>query len=166
MAQARRLAERMAAESFSLVQASPRERARQTAEAIVGRVGTARLEAHEALDEVDFGSWAGQDFATLATDPLWRNWNERRSCSRPPEGEAMREVQDRITGHIARLAALVPIGAVVLVSHAEVIRAALLHFLGLSLDAWARLEISPASITRVALGAQGATVVGLNEVIG
>jgi Histidine phosphatase superfamily (branch 1) len=43
----------------------------------------------------------------------------------------------------------------VAVGHGDVIRAALLHYLGLSLDGYARIEISPAGISKVAVGDWG-----------
>ncbi len=56
-----------------------------------------------------------------------------------------------------------PAGPVALVTHAEVIRAALLHCLGEPLDRYASLRIDPASISTVHLHADGARVVALNE---
>ena len=46
------------------------------------------------------------------------------------------------------------------------IRAALIYFLGLSLDAWRLIEISPASITKLVVNDEGATVLGVNEAVG
>ena len=46
------------------------------------------------------------------------------------------------------------------------IRAALLHGLGLSLDDWSRFEIAPASISKVALDERGARVIAVNNVVG
>ena len=99
-------------------------------------------------------------------DLRWRRWNERRSLARAPEGESMLEVQGRVVRHIERARAVWPDGALALVSHAEVIRAALIYFLGLSLDAWRLIEISPASITKLVVNDEGATVLGVNEAVG
>jgi broad specificity phosphatase PhoE len=161
--QAARLGERMRAERFDLIHSSPRERTVETAWAIARACGAAPVETHEALDEVDFGSWSGADFAALSDDPQWRRWNERRSLARAPGGESMLEAQGRIMRHLERLSAALPERAIVLVSHAEMIRAALAYCLGASLDAWRTLEISPASISRLAISESGATVLSLNE---
>ena len=48
------------------MQASPRERASETAALIAQACGLAPVETSAALDEVDFGSWTGKDF----NDPL------------------------------------------------------------------------------------------------
>jgi len=156
----------MRVERLDHIHASPRQRATETARAIeAARGGELRVEIAEALDEVDFGAWSGCDFADLARDMAWRCWNERRSLARAPGGESMLDVQTRIMGHIERVSAAVPEGAVAVVSHAEVIRAALLYCLGLSLDAWPLLEISPASISRLSLTALGAKILGVNETV-
>jgi broad specificity phosphatase PhoE len=49
------------------------------------------------------------------------------------------------------------------VSHADVIRAALLKVLGLGLDAYDRIVVDPASCSELALWPGGGRVVSLNE---
>ena len=51
----------------------------------------------------------------------------------------MREVQDRIVAYLARLRADYPGARIALVTHAEVMRTAILHCEGLSLDAYAQV---------------------------
>jgi broad specificity phosphatase PhoE len=148
---------------FDLLQTSPRERAVETAEAIAQARAVAPPQAHEALDEVDFGRWAGINFAMLARDPQWRRWNESRGDAVTPEGESMREVTARIVGHMDEVARARPEGTALLVTHAEVIRAALLHHLGLEPGDWARIEVAPASVSRVRLDHRGVQVLGINE---
>jgi broad specificity phosphatase PhoE len=163
-AQARRLAERMGRERIDAVHSSPRERTRETAEAIAGTRGLA-VTVDDALDEVDFGAWSGNDFETLERDPSWRRWNSARSLCRTPAGESMLDVEVRVTRLIEALAARHDEGSsVVLVSHADVIKAAVCHVLGLGIDAWPRFDVAPASITTLVIGEWGAKVVTLNEV--
>ena len=56
-----------------------------------------------------------------------------------------------------------PDAAVIAVSHADVIKAALCHALGLSLDHHHRLEVSPGSISTIVGGPWGMKVHGVNE---
>src|SRR4030088_1080135 len=63
--QALALAERFANERINLVQASPRERARETARPIAERVGVT-LEIEPAVDEIDCGAWSGGSFEEVA----------------------------------------------------------------------------------------------------
>jgi probable phosphoglycerate mutase len=160
--QAGRLAQRMRRERFESIHASPRERTQETANAIGEACGVA-VQTAPALDEVDFGEWSGKTFEVLNEDSSWRHWNERRDIARTPNGESMSGVMDRVTGFMEGLRARHPTGAVVLVSHADVIKSAVCHVLGLPADRCFRFEISPASITAVAWGDWGSKLLSLNE---
>ncbi|HEX2215232.1 MAG TPA: histidine phosphatase family protein, partial [Xanthobacteraceae bacterium] len=80
-----------------------------------------------------------------------------------PGGESMGEVQQRITQHLKHTCAAHGERRVVLVSHCDVIRAAILHCLDMSLDLFARIEIAPASISTLVRGEWGCKLVSLNE---
>ncbi len=161
-AQAAAVAERLARERIAAVHASPLDRARETAAFVAGRLGLA-VEVDGGLNEIDLGGWSGRGFEELRDDPHWRLWNTARSLTRPPGGETMLEAQVRIVGALERLCAAHPDEAIALVSHADLIKAALAHILGLPLDAIARFEIGPASVSCLVAGAWGAKVLGLNE---
>lgn len=161
--QARALAARLSREPPPVViYCSPRRRTRETAQAIADATG-AGIVLHDAFDEIDFGGWTGQAFMALQNEAAWQQWNSARSTARAPGGESMVEAQARA---LAGIEALVPQHTarhVVIVSHAEIIRAVLLHHLGLSLDAYCRLEVSPASRSIVELAPWGAKVLAMNE---
>jgi broad specificity phosphatase PhoE len=164
-AQSRRLAGRLARERVTDVRSSPRERAWQTAQPIAALAGVI-VEIEPDIDEVDAGEWTGQDFGALNKDRRWRTWNAERGTARIPGGESMGEVQARTLRRIDRLCQRRAGGAHVLVSHAEVIKIVILHFLGLPLDAYSRIEIGPGSLSTVILGEWGAKIAGLNEMVG
>jgi broad specificity phosphatase PhoE len=117
----------------------------------------------DALDEIDIGEWTGLSFAELDGDPRWQQWNTCRSVARCPGGETMGEVQARVLGHLAAASAAHPEGRLVLVSHADVIKAGLLHFLGRTLDGYAAIEIAPAGVSTVVVADGGARVLRMNE---
>jgi broad specificity phosphatase PhoE len=134
--QAEALARRLGVEPIAQVISSPRKRARQTAEPIAAALNLPLVMAAQ-LDEHDAGIWSGQSFADLARDPRWRLWNERRHEVRPPAGESMAELQTRMLRYLDQLALRFPDDTIVLVTHAEPMRAALLHDRGLPLkDFW------------------------------
>ena len=162
-AQARRVATRLSRERIAAVHTSPLERARETAAPIAERLGLTP-EIQEAISEIDVGEWAGRDFASLREDPRWASWNNARGVTRPPGGETMLAVQARMVGHIERVRAARHDQAVVLVSHSDVIKAALLYFLGMPIDGYRLLDISPASISTLVIGDWGAKVLSINEV--
>lgn len=133
---------------FTRVQSSPRQRAVETAEIIAEGTGI-EVEVCAALDELDFGAWTGRTFEDLATEPRWARWNNERGSTRPPGGEDMEEAQARIVAHLRLLHERYPKGRIAIVTHAEIIRAAVLHAMSLPLDNWWGIEVAPASITRL-----------------
>jgi broad specificity phosphatase PhoE len=162
--QAQRLAVRLARESVASVQASPLERAHETAKPIAMRIGQS-VEICEAITEIDFGSWSGMDFDALSNDPSWLAWNGARGVNRPPDGETMLEAQTRIVGAMERLRRSYCDKGVVLVSHSDVIKAALLYHLGSPIDSYSRFDIDPASISTLVIGSWGSKILRLNEVV-
>ncbi|MEL6064642.1 MULTISPECIES: histidine phosphatase family protein [unclassified Methylobacterium] len=159
-AEAQALARRLAGSGAGTLLASPRERTAETAAPIAAALGLT-VATEPDLDEIAFGAWTGRTFDALADDPDWTAWNTARATARPPGGEGMAEAQERIVRVLDRFA---QDGApVILVSHGDVIRAALLKILGLGLDAYDRIVVDPASCSELALWPGGGRVVSLNE---
>jgi broad specificity phosphatase PhoE len=161
-AQVEALVERLASFRITHIQSSPRDRALQTAGPIARRCGLV-IEVCKALDEVDFGPWTGRWFRDLAADPCWRRWNEERAQGIVPGGERMVTAQARIVTHLLRMHAQRPSARIVMVSHAEVIRAAVLQVLAMSLDEWRAVDVGPASIMAVRVLQHGCDLIGLEE---
>jgi broad specificity phosphatase PhoE len=151
------LAMSFAGEPIVEIHSSPRERALQTAEPIAAHLGL-RTKIVPALDELDYGEWAGRCFAELASDPHWHRWNAQRGSSCPPRGETMRAVQDRVLAHLEFLRLDHPGAIVALVTHAEVIRAVLLYARAIPLDLFHTIEVPPASVSRLELSSTGRMV--------
>jgi broad specificity phosphatase PhoE len=160
--QARDLAHRLRTEHIDVAQSSPRRRALQTARQVLqGR--DLVLETEEALDEIDVGEWGGESFAHLSQVPSWQMWNTARHLHRAPGGEGMLDVQQRIVSHLLELRRDHPDRVVLLVTHAEVIRCALLYCLGVPVFAYASIDVSPAAIVRLELGERCCRLIALNE---
>ena len=163
--QAQALAERFANEDdIASIHTSPLERAVETAEPIAARLGRIAERSSDII-EIDFGAWSGKSFDMLADDRHWTSWNSSRSTSRPPGGETMLEAQARIVRAMEQLRRLHSGRSVILVSHGDVIKAALLYYLGMPIDSYARLDVSPASISTLAVGDWGSKVLRMNEVL-
>jgi broad specificity phosphatase PhoE len=160
--QAHLLAERFERERISCVQSSPRLRARQTAQSIATKLELP-VEIVPDVDELDTGAWTGLPFDELAKDPRWHRWNAARGSARVPDGETMRELQDRVLGHLAYVRTGHPNGRVVIVSHAEPIRAVLLHYKGIPLDDFARVRVGLATVTTLLICEQSGEVISENE---
>jgi broad specificity phosphatase PhoE len=162
-AEASRLAERFRSERIDAVYSSPLERATQTAAPIAAALGLPP-EIDEDINELDLGDWTGAAFGDLSTKQDWQWWNAARGQHRPPGGETMIEVQVRISRWLEAVRTRFPQGAVIAVSHGDVIKAALAFVLGLSLDHHDRLEIDPGSISMIQTGEWGLKVLRVNEV--
>jgi len=160
--QARRLAKRLAHEGVTLVQSSPRERARQTAEAIAEQ-SCAPVEVVPEIDEVDVGEWTGRRMTELETDSRWLVWNSERDAARAPGGESIADVRARVWAHLLALPTRHPGGRIALVSHAEIIRTVVLHCLGLPFSAFGMVEIGPASVTTLVMDAFGPKIIAVNK---
>jgi probable phosphoglycerate mutase len=145
-----------------LIQSSPRHRARQSASILAEHFGLV-TEIAPAVDEIDVGDWTSLTFDELEQDPRWRLWNERRSSHRPPHGESMLEVRHRIVRHLEELRESTVKGPIVIVSHAEPIRAALLHYLGLSPDDFLSIKVDPASISTLLIKPTHIEIAGINQ---
>jgi probable phosphomutase (TIGR03848 family) len=161
--QAEQLAARLAGDGIAAVYSGPLERVRETARPLAERLSL-EVRAASELDEIDLGEWSGQSFEALARRDDWRRFNAVRSCTRAPGGELMLEAQARAVALLQRLCGERPGAAVAAVSHADVIKAVLAYYLGLPLDLAQRLEVSPASVSVLALEEWGPRVLCVNSV--
>lgn len=159
-AAARLVASRLGGDARPRLLASPLERAQETAAAVAVALGLT-VETEEALHEVDVGAWTGRPLYELHGEPGWGHWNAARGSARPPEGESAAEIAARMGALLDRFREDGP--PVILVSHAEPIRVAGLTLLGLGLDAYDSLALSPAGLCEFALWPGGGRLVAWNE---
>jgi len=163
-AQAARLGAALASEPIDRIVHSPLDRTSETAAAIAAARGSAvPVAAAAGLIEIDLGEWTGRSWQDFGDDPAWRDWNERRGSARIPGGETMGEAQARIVGCLAALAREADGRTVAVVSHSDMIRAAVAHVLELPLDRLLSFDVDVASVTRVVWGEWGARLLSLNE---
>jgi len=79
-----------------------------------------------------------------------------------PDGESFMEMQTRMTDALARIVERHRGGVVVAVSHADPIKAALAHALGMHLDLFQRLNVA-GSITTIVYTSGPPMVLGMNS---
>ena len=147
---------------IAAVYASPMERAQETAQPIARAVGR-RVRTDAGLNECDFGEWTGKRLANLRRRPEWRTVQQYPSGFRFPKGESFAEMQTRMTGAVAALVQRHPGEAIVAVSHADTVKAALNDALGSHLDQFQRIVVSPCSISAVLYTAGGPIVLAANS---
>lgn len=149
--EAERLAERLRRVSLTGIYSSPLERCMETAETVAaGRRLEVRVE--EGLLEVDFGSWQGRPYKTLARTGMWHTVQHVPSQARFPGGETILELQRRGVEALEAIRARHRRGRIAVVSHADMIKAVAAHYLGLHVDLFQRLAVDTASVTVIAFG--------------
>jgi broad specificity phosphatase PhoE len=164
-AEVERLRTGLARERIDAVYASPLERTRETAAPLAADRAT-DVRPCDGLVEVEFGEWTGSTFSELDLRSDWRRFNEHRSRAIVPRGESAPDVQARVLACLRRLHDRHPGETIAAVSHADVIRAALLYYAGKSLDEWHQMDIAPASVSAVRLHADGGTILYINRQYG
>ena len=161
-AQAKALGERLAKLPISVVYASPIERTTQTAGAVAEHHGLA-VQPLPGVLEADYGEWTGGKIADLAKTDLWKTVQRAPSRARFPDGESLAEMQSRMVVALEEVVARHPGELVVVVSHADPIKAAIAHYTGVHLDLFQRIMVSPASVTVFELGPYGAAMLKCND---
>jgi probable phosphomutase (TIGR03848 family) len=155
VAQAQATAGRLAGLPVAAVYSSPLERTVETARAVARPHGL-RVRTRRGIGEVDYGEWTDLPLGQLRRRKLWSTIQTTPSRVTFPGGESIRAAQARAVGTVEALAADHGDETIVLVSHADVIKAVVAHYLGMPLDTFQRLMIAPASVSTIALPDGGA----------
>ncbi|HML20077.1 MAG TPA: MSMEG_4193 family putative phosphomutase [Aggregatilinea sp.] len=161
--QAAALGERLASVKLAAIYASPLERTVQTAEAVAAHHEGMQVEPLEGVGEVRYGTWQGAKLSNLRREKLWDNVQTYPSRVQFPSGETIRQAQARAVDALEQLFQKYPSGRVVVVSHSDIIKLIVAHYLGAHIDFFQRIEISPASLTILALGQSRPYIVCVND---
>lgn len=160
--EARALAQRLATVPLRAIYASPIARARETAE-IIAQPHQLAVQIHPGLTEVNVGDWTNQTIPDLQATEAWKQLLARPFAFRFPNGESNAEVHARMVATMEALVAAHPEQIIALVSHADPIKIALAHYLGMKLDDFNRLAIDPASLSILKFNATQVLVYRLND---
>ena len=150
-AQAQRLASALRMLPLSSIISSPLARAIETAEYLTqGRELTIQREPD--LMDIDLGHWSGQNRdALFHTDPSWKAF-VRDPLVAPVDVETFPKLEQRVVTAIERWLQKDTTGPLpAFVTHADVIKVLLAHYLGLELRHARSLLIDNASVSVVAL---------------
>jgi probable phosphomutase (TIGR03848 family) len=160
--QAAALGERLAGLPVTAVYASPIERTTQTARAVAQHHGLP-VRSLDGVLEADYGEWTGQKLADLAKTDLWKVVQRTPSRASFPAGESLAAMQARMVAALDAVVADHPGELVVVVSHADPIKAAIAQYTGVHLDLFQRIVVSPASVTAFAFGPHGVAMLKCND---
>jgi broad specificity phosphatase PhoE len=157
----------------AVIYTSPLRRAAQTAQAIAtgcasvlstknGQTAPPQVVVDGRFVELDYGDFDGTALSALPPG-LWDNWVSDPSF-RPPGGETLLEVTDRVSSALESLSLQAASSDVVIVSHVSPIKASVAWALGSGPELSWRLSLGVASITRIATnGPRGPSLICFNE---
>lgn len=160
--QAKGVAGRLSGLPVKAVYASPLERCQETAEPIAAGHRLA-IRTLDAVAEVDYGSWAGRTYKQLNRLKGWQELHASPADFRFPGGESIREAQTRGMAAVHDLAAKHGKQAVVVVSHADIIRLIVAGSLGMGLDLYQRVIVGVASVSAVLFGDRVPRLIRLSD---
>ncbi len=153
--QAEQLSERLSSLPLKAIYSSPLERCIETAAFLAHPHGLEVVELDD-IGEVHYGDWQGKKIKKLAKKKRkWYAVQHFPSRFRFPGGESLTEVQKRAVAAIERLSLLHEKELVAVVSHADVIKLILAHYLGMHIDLFQRIVVSPASVSSLMLSESG-----------
>jgi probable phosphomutase (TIGR03848 family) len=142
---------------------SPLERAIETATPIAAARGL-ELQLEARLLETNIGKWQGRSLAALRLQKAWKVVQSAPSRAQFPEGETFYECQARIVTALDSIARKYkPQEIVACVFHADPIKLAVAHYIGLALDHFQRLSCDTGSLTALYVGETGANLIKLNQ---
>jgi broad specificity phosphatase PhoE len=145
------------------IYASPVVRTLQTAR-ILGIALNLPVQVDEGLLEIGVGEWEGQYWRDLSGDPIRLQYYSHPETARPPGGETLNEVGRRALGVVERANRASASSTYLFVSHADVIRAILAHYLRLGMEGVRHIRIDHASLTGLNVGGPQPELLYVNRV--
>lgn len=135
--------------------ASPLRRAQQTAAAF-----GAPVEIDERFIELDYGEWEAKPVKEVPAE-TWATWRADLDF-RPPGGETLNELGERVRRGLEDLAAAAVHEDIVVVSHVSPMKAAVAWSLGAGDEMTWRLYLAQAAICRIATTLDSARLIEFN----
>lgn len=168
LVQAHELISRLGSIKVAELRISPLERCAQSIKPWWNEVGSATnrgvsLVTDPNLIEVDYGKWSGKKLSLLSTNRLWKTVQNNPSAMYFPQGEGLAQMQERAMRCVHEAIATKKKGAVILVTHGDVIKSIVASALGMHLDDFNRIVIDPASVSVIEFGASKPRLVLLND---
>ena len=162
--QAEALGEALRDVPIKAIYSSPLERALETAEPIAKARNLPILQ-EPGLRDSDVGKWQGKSLKVLRLTNAWKVVQNAPSRFQFPEGESFIELQTRIANALENMIRKhnKPKHIVAVVFHADPIKLAVSHFLGLPLDHFQRLGCDTGSVTVLHVNEMGAHLLKLNQ---
>jgi probable phosphoglycerate mutase len=161
--QAQALGEALKDIPLKAVYSSPLERAMETAQPIAESHKLTIRQEPDLMD-TDIGKWQGKSLAMLRLTKAWKVVQNAPSRFRFPEGESFVDAQTRYVDTLERIISKhKPRDVIAVVFHADPIKLAVAHFLGMPLDHFQRLSCDTGSLTALQVSETSANLIKLNQ---
>ena len=161
--QAQDLAEALKDVPLKAIYSSPLERAMETATPIAER-HSLKVIQEIGLIETNVGKWQGRSLAALRLTKHWKVVQHAPSRAQFPEGETFYQCQTRVVAALDKIISTHKAQDIIgCIFHADPIKLAVAHYLGLPLDNFQRLGCDTASISALYVSEMGASVMKLNQ---
>jgi broad specificity phosphatase PhoE len=160
--QSARLALQLTALKAPALYSSPVVRARQTADVLAATLHVPVVE-EPGLSEIGVGDWEGRFWNEFEGDPARVNFYRLPEEARPPGGETLGEVRRRAVASVERAVGQAGKHPAILVTHADVIRTIVAHYLEASLQTMRHMQIGHASVTALEITGSAGTLLCLNS---
>jgi len=159
--QAAELARTLSRLPIKAIYSSPLERAVETAEPLAQSL---ELGIHllPGLTDTDVGEWEGRSWKVLSRTRLWKVIQKTPSQFKFPGGETFVQAQERVVRALDAIASTHPDELIAVVFHADPIKLAVAHYLGLSLDNFQRLTAHTGSVTILKMDGSAVKLLALN----
>lgn len=167
--QAQALASRLAPVPLAAIVASPLQRCQETAAQLLDQRAGLAVQTDERIGEVRYGDWTGKTLKELGKQPMWQVVQQHPSAAVFPGdgGERLAAMQTRAVDAVREWNGRLGDDATyAVVSHGDVIKAILADALGMHLDLFQRLMVSPCSVSVVQYTPTRPFVVRANDVGG
>lgn len=164
--QAELLIDRIGKGAIDFVHLSPIERCQLTINPWLLSKNSASLNSlaiDDGFSEIDFGDWSGKKLSTLRRNPLWKDVQRNPSKVTFPGGESFKKVQRRALESFEVIRNLRGDKTHLIVSHSDTIKLIIAKLIGMKLDEFQKLEISPASFTVFKGDAKSVSLLTLNN---
>ncbi len=163
-AQAQALGEALKDIPIKAIYSSPLERAMETAGPIA-QARSLQIIPEPNLLDADVGKWQGKSLKVLRLTNAWKIVQHSPSRFQFPEGESFIDLQTRIAKALEGIVKKhnKPKDILAVVFHADPIKLAVAHFLGLPLDHFQRLSCDTGSLSAIYVSDMGANLVKLNQ---
>ncbi len=126
------------------------------------RLGGIEIIEEPAIAEVLYGRWEGMHYHELIDDPHYITYRKSPIQHPTPGGETIPEVQARGVEAVMRTIEAHPGQRVVFVSHGDIVRTVLCHFLKVELEHFHRIRVDNAALSAIQISGEFAEVKFLN----